>query len=118
MYQLGTIKSKIIFIQEIIIINSIKNIGNNYRGYQGNNYKSFKPHNYEVKEPPAIFNKNSAQKEPLKYWECDGTHYFKDLLVRNKYFNAHSIHQVVTIGDMARKMPRICVALENRQAYH
>ena len=91
MYQLGTIKGKIIFIQEINIINSTKNIGNNYRGYQGNNYKSFKPQNYVVKEPPIIFNKNPAQKEPLKYWECVGTHYFKYYPVRKNNFHVHSL---------------------------
>ena len=49
-----------------------KNSGSNYRGYQGNNYKNFKPKNSAVKEPSTVRNKNSAQKEPLKCWECGG----------------------------------------------
>ena len=45
-----------------------KNTGNNYKGYQGNNYKWFKPQNPTTKErePPTTFNKNIAQREPLK----------------------------------------------------
>ena len=43
-----------------------KNTGNNYKGYQGNNCKKFKPQNSAVKESPTAFNKNTAQREPLK----------------------------------------------------
>ena len=51
-----------------------KNTWNNYRGYQGNNYQGFKPRNSVVKEPSIVFNKNQAQKDPLKCWECGGLH--------------------------------------------
>ena len=49
-------------------INFYKNTGNNYKGYQGNNYKIFKPQNLAAKkrEPPTIFTKITAQREPLK----------------------------------------------------
>ena len=33
-------------------------------------------------------------------------------------FNFHSIQEAVTVGDIARSMPRICAALKNRQAEH
>ena len=33
-------------------------------------------------------------------------------------FNVYSIQEAVTLGDMARSMPKICVALENRQEDH
>ena len=95
-----------------------KNIGNNYKGYQSNKYKNLKPQNSAVKEPPTTFNKNTTQREPLKCWECDGTHYFKDWQVRNKFFNVHSIQEVITVGDVARSIPRICVFLENQQVDH
>ena len=47
-----------------------KNTRNNYEGYQGSNYKNFKPQNPTTKErePPTTFNKNTAQREPLKCW--------------------------------------------------
>ena len=53
-----------------------KNTRNNYKGYQGNNYKKFKLQNSAVKErePPIAFNKNTAQRGPLKCWECGEPH--------------------------------------------
>ena len=46
-----------------------KNSGNYYWGYQGNNYKIFKQRNpttTKERETPTAFNKNIAQREPLK----------------------------------------------------
>ena len=83
--------------------------------YHGNNYKGFKPHNSTVKESSTVLNKNPTQKEPLKCWECVGPHYFRDCPVRKKNFSVHSIQEAVIVRDMERSMPRICVALENRQ---
>ena len=92
-----------------------KNTGNTYKRYQGNNYENFKPQNSTVKErePPTTFNKNTAQREPLKCWECGEPHYFKDFLIRNKNCNVHSIQEAVIVGDMTRSMPRINAALKN-----
>ena len=87
-------------------------------GYQGNNCQGFKPQNSAIKDPPTGFNKNQAQKEPLKCWECGGTHYFKYCPVRKNNFNVHSIHEAITVGDMARSMSRICAVMENQQADH
>ena len=42
----------------------------------------------------------------------------KEFPVRKKNFNVHSIQEIVTVGDMARSMPIICVALENWQLDH
>ena len=95
-----------------------KKTGNNYWRYQGNNYKGFKPQNSTIKEPSTVLNKNPTQKDPLKCWECGGPHYFKYCPVRKNNSNVHSIQEAVTVWDMERSMPRICVALENRQAYH
>ena len=68
---------------------------------------------------PLLLVKMVAQREPLKFWECVEPHYFKDCPIRKNFFNnGHSIQEVVTVGDMARSMPRISVALENRQADH
>ena len=84
-----------------------KNTGNNYRQYQGNNYQGFKPQNYAIKEPSTVFNKNQAQKEPLKCWECGVTHYFKKISVRKNNSNVHSIQEAFTVEDMTRSIPRI-----------
>ena len=37
---------------------------------------------------------------------------------KKKKFNVHSIQEAVIVGDMARSIPRISVALENRQEDH
>ena len=95
-----------------------KNLGDNYRGYQGNHYKKFKPQNPAIKEPSNIPNKNFAQNESLKGWECGGLHYFKDCQARENNFNLHSLQEAVIVRDMAKSMPIICTALENRQAEH
>ena len=39
-------------------------------------------------------------------------------MVRKKQNNFHSIHEAITVGDMERSIPRICVALENQQVDH
>ena len=45
-----------------------KNMGNNHKRYKSNNYKVFKPQDSRV--PSTVPNKNPAEKEPLKCWEC------------------------------------------------
>ena len=89
-------------------------MGNNHRGYQGNNYNGFKFQDSAI--PSTVPNKNPTQKELLKCWECGEKHYFKDCPSRKQKFNVHSIQEGVTVGDMARSIPRICAALENHQA--
>ena len=66
----------------------------------------------------TVPNKNPAQKELLKCLEFREQHYFKYCLERKKKFNVHSIQEAVTVGDMAKSMPRICAALENQQVEH
>ena len=67
----------------------------------------------------TAFHKNTAQREPLKRWECGEPHYFKYFLVRRKCLNDfHSIQEATIVGDIARIMLRISAALENRQVDH
>jgi hypothetical protein len=64
-----------------------KNFGNNQRSYQGSNYKGNKPYNQsrnKDKEPVIVYNKNTAQREPLKCWECGDPHYYKDCPLKRK----------------------------------
>ena len=83
------------------------------------NYKQQNPTATKERETPTAFNKNIAPREPLKCWECGEPHYSKDCPIRKKNCNhVHSIQKVVTVGDMVRSMPRINLALENRQENH
>jgi len=66
-----------------------RNLGSNYKGYRGTNYKGNSTSNQpegKGKEPFTFYNKNANQRE------------------------------VTTIGEIARSIPQIIAALENRQA--
>ena len=61
--------------------------------------------------------KKFQRKEPIKSWECNGPHYASVCPNRKKTINnIHTIQEEMTIGDLARTMPRINAALKNRQA--
>ena len=61
--------------------------------------------------------KNIEWKEPVKCWECNGPHYALVCPNQKKTVsNIHTMHEEMIAGDIARKMPRINVALENRHA--
>ena len=51
--------------------------------------KCFKPQDSVV--PSIVPNKNPAQKELLKCWECGEPQYFKGCLARKQKLNVHSI---------------------------
>ena len=91
------------------------NFGNNYRRYQRNNFKNYKQQNptaIKEREITTTFNKNTAQREPLKCWECGEPHYFKYYLVRKKCLNnIHTILEATTVEDIARSMPIINATL-------
>ena len=62
------------------------------------------------------YTKNFERKEPIKCWECTGPHYASAFPNRKKIVrNIHTIQEEMTVGDLARTMPRINAALENRQ---
>lgn len=97
-----------------------KNMGNDYKGYRGTNFKNNQNPNQPArkdKESAIFYNKKTNQREPLKCWECGEPHYFKDCPNRKKGTrNVHSIQEATTIGEIARSVPQISAALENRQA--
>ena len=63
------------------------------------------------------YNKNFERKEPVKCWECNGPHYASVFPNRKKIVsNIHMVQEEMIVGDLARTMPRINAALENRQA--
>ena len=63
--------------------------------------------------------KNNERKEPIKCWDCNGPHYASVFPNRKKTVsNIHTVQEDMTVVDLARAMPRINAALENRQAYY
>ena len=60
------------------------------------------------------YTKNFERKEPIKCYECNGPHYASACPNRNNSIsNIHTIQEEMTVGDLARTMPRINAALEN-----
>ena len=61
-----------------------------------------------------------SSKETVKCWECNGRNYASVCRNRKKTVsNIHTVQEEMTVGELARIMPKINAALENRQAeYH
>ena len=60
--------------------------------------------------------KNFERKEPIKCWECNCPHYASVYPNQKKSVsNIHTIQEKMNVGYLVRTMPRINVALENRQ---
>ena len=100
--------------------NKAKNYSNN-KNFQGNkNSTPNNQNNFKGKETTnnhGNFTKNFERKEPVKCWECNGPHYASICPNRKKTVsNIHTIQEEMTIGELARSMPRINATLENRQA--
>ena len=58
-------------------------------------------------------------REPLQCWGCGGYHMLRNYLHRNgNVSQVHSIQRPETVGQVARTIPRIYVALEDFQEDH
>jgi hypothetical protein len=66
--------------------------------------------------PRRIDNPN---KEPLKCWGCGEEHLLRDCPHRQQNSQRiYNIQEDTTINDVARSMPQIYVAVDNKQADH
>jgi hypothetical protein len=53
---------------------------------------------------------------PIQCWGCQGNHKYRDCPHRNgKVRVVHNVQQAETVEDMGSRMPRIYVALDNKQ---
>ena len=58
-------------------------------------------------------------REPLQCWGCGGDHMLRKYLHRNgNVSQVHKIQGAETVGQVARAIPRIYAALEDRQEDH
>jgi hypothetical protein len=83
---------------------------------------------YQQNFPPQSGNKpfravpsktDNTKREPLKCWGCGEEHLLRDSLHRqhnNK--RVYNVQEDTTVNDVARSMPQIYAALDNRQADH
>jgi hypothetical protein len=53
---------------------------------------------------------------PIQCWGCQGNHKYRDCPHKNgKARTVHNVQQTETVEDMGSRMPRIYVALDNKQ---
>ena len=92
--------------------------------FQGNKCNSQsnpnRPRNKETTNNHRNYVKNNEHKEPIKCWDFQGPHYASVCPNRKKTINnIHTVQEEMTVGDLARGIPIINAALENRQVeYH
>jgi hypothetical protein len=62
---------------------------------------------------------DNTKREPLKCWGCGEEHLLRDCLHRKQNNGrVYNIQEATTVNDVARSMPQIYAALDNRQVDH
>eukprot|EP00253_Pinus_taeda_P006409 PITA_06409 len=75
-----------------------------------------KPSERRISEPPARSDLEGMTRPPVQCWGCGGPHYVKNFPQRKGVDQISQIQEASTVGEVARSMPRINAALEDRQA--
>ena len=90
--------------------------------YQRTYFKNKLPQNTTApksRDIPNNFVKSNEKREPVKWQEFQGLHYSKYCPNQKGNFNnIHTIQEEEIVGDVENEIPRINVALENRQVDH
>jgi hypothetical protein len=62
---------------------------------------------------------DNTKREPLKCWGCGEEHLLRDCPHRQQNNRrVYNVQEATTVNDVARSMPQIYAALEDRQADH
>ena len=94
--------------------------------------KGFKPSSFRnqqkkpsqaMTKPARVMDDRSRNpkeiREPLQCWKCGGPHMHRNCPLENESARpAYNIQEAETVGQVARAVPRIYAALEDRQADH
>eukprot|EP00253_Pinus_taeda_P015011 PITA_15011 len=75
-----------------------------------------KPSESRISEPPTRSNLEWTTRPPVQCWGCGGPHYAKNFPQRKGVDQISQIQEASTVGEVARSMPRINAALDDRQA--
>eukprot|EP00253_Pinus_taeda_P022911 PITA_22911 len=70
----------------------------------------------KMSEQPAKMDAEGSNRPPVQCWGCGGPHYVKNCPQRKGADQISQIHEASTVGDVGWSMPRINVALDDRQA--
>eukprot|EP00253_Pinus_taeda_P016981 PITA_16981 len=66
-------------------------------------------------EQQARLDNEGTTRPPVQCWGCGGPHYIKNCPQRKGTEQLSQIHEASTVGEIGRSIPRINVALEDRQ---
>ena len=97
--------------------NNTRNFPNkNFQGNKGNSHLNPNgPRNKEPANNHINYINNNECKETVKCWECNGPHYASVCPNKKKTVsNRHTVQEEMIVGDLARTIPRINAALENK----
>jgi hypothetical protein len=62
---------------------------------------------------------DNPKREPLKCWGCGEEHLLRDCLHRQQNSQRiYNVQEATTVNDVARSVPQIYAALDNKQANH
>eukprot|EP00253_Pinus_taeda_P012349 PITA_12349 len=70
----------------------------------------------KVSEQQSRLDSENAARPPVQCWGCGGPHYIKNSPQRKGAEQLSQVHEASTVGEVGRSIPRINVALEDRQA--
>jgi hypothetical protein len=79
------------------------------------------PHRQQAPRDPRMIKAGgqSLGKPPIQCWGCKGDHMFRDCPHGGEKGRiVHNVQQAEIVEDMGRNVPRIYVALDNKQAYY
>jgi hypothetical protein len=80
-------------------------------------YEQVQPSQGDQKMTDSL--RKRPRQQPTKCWGCEGDYMYKDCTHRgDKKKIFHGIKKEEIVEDMGKTMPRIYVALENRQEYY
>eukprot|EP00253_Pinus_taeda_P002642 PITA_02642 len=74
------------------------------------------PAKSKYSEQQVRLDNESTARPPVQCWGCGGPHYIRNCPHRKDNDKLSQIYEASTVGDVARSMPRINAALEDRQA--
>eukprot|EP00253_Pinus_taeda_P011015 PITA_11015 len=90
--------------------------GQNSRAAPRSAFRSKSIGEARMSEQPAKMDIEGITRHPVQCWGCGGLHYVKNCPQRKGTDQISQIHEASTVGDVGRSMPRINVALDDRQA--
>eukprot|EP00253_Pinus_taeda_P034845 PITA_34845 len=89
--------------------------GSNSRNQSRNQLRLKPPNDSRNSESLGRVDNEGTTRPPVQCWGCGGPHYIKNCPHRKSSDQVSQVYEASTVGDVARFLPRINAALEDRQ---